>query len=581
MVLSTGIFVSAFCICFLKYCKDKQWNRKEYGNIFQRIYEKKEVVILLFFVMLTRIGQLGTTPRWDSESYLQAIINACRAFDFTISSYLQSFRLCNHTTLGYSLFLAIGEYLNPDGVYGINVINLILVLFFTYFLYEILRFIFPEVSKTNIALGTFLILVEPLACGTFGNINVDFPVMIFSIFIVYMHIRKYYLLFGFFTIMLIQSKEVGIVILVGYMLSYLLLVIISGIKKGKVGALRGKILIVATLCIALTGYLLALKSGKANSWTNGVQFGLSAKNQSHYFAFVPEYVILKLKMIFLMNFYWLFTVIIIAGIFCIGIRRYKKEWKVDESLFPIIAFYGGLGTLLVFNCFYVTWSNPRYHYTLEMGLFLGGTIVILTGLKNLMLQKSILLILSILCLCESYTTVDIVTMKVFDCRSTGTIFPVAHPAWNAQYNKYYPAGILKDMAVYNNQLGYLDKGYDKILEEVRYSEEMDVVIWDKEASYNGFSALSMNRYWSPAKGKRTFIDSLETVSISVIEPDNIEKLSQEEKLKKEAVYIYTEGYGIEEEYALNELKEYYVIGEQKSVGTFLQGRMKYYKLRLK
>lgn len=573
--------------------KEKEGSQKNFPD---GIYEKKLVLTLLLFVILTRIGQLDTTPRWDSESYLQAVMKACRAFDFTLSSYLQSFRLCGHTTYGYSALLAIGEYINPDGVYGINTVNLILLLFFTYFLYEILKYLFPESTKVSIAIGTFLILTEPLSCGTFGNINIDFPVMIFSVYMIFMHVRKYYLLFGFFTLMLIQSKEVGVVMAFGYMLSYLFLQVISSIRKRKIWRLnnkterepvhlskncRNKIVVTSVICIMLTLYILALKSGKVNSWTDGVQLGISEDNQSHYFAFVPEYIILKLKMIFLMNFYWLFCLIIFTGLLVIAVRKHQKCSREKNLFLPVISFYCGLGALLVFNCLYVTWSNPRYHYVLELGLFLGVVIIILNGVKNIYVQRCILIFLSILCLCEAYTTVDIVTRKVFECRITGSALPVVHPAWNAQYNKYFPEGIIKDMAVYNNQLGYLDRAYDRILEKVQYTEEMDVVIWDREPDYNGFSVSSMNKYWDPVKGKRMFREGRDRVSVSIVYPANIKKLEQEGKLKKKAVYICTEGYGTEAGQALKELKEYYVVGEEKSVEIFMQGSVRYYELKRK
>lgn len=603
LVFNTGLSAAALCTCFLNYCRHRQKEGIEAPALFRRIRNKKEILILFLFVLFTRFWQFGMTPRWDSESYLQAIMNACRTFDFTLTSYLQSFHLCEHTSLGYSVFLAIGEYWNPDGVYGINSINFLLLLFFTYFLYEIISYAIPGVSKMSAALGTMLILAEPLACGTFGSINIDFPIMIFSIFMVFMHIRKYYILFFFFAVVLIQSKEVGLIITIGYTITYMLLLILDeyqkaenkgGGNKRRVGIWQGiwknrKIGFTFGMLLCQLFYLLAIKSGRAANWSGGVQFGVTEENASNYFALVPDYVLLKLKMIFIMNFYWLFSAILAVGIlaacFCFFKKHFisKEKSKIAgiEKYIPLISLYAGLGALLIFNCFYITWSNPRYHYVLEMGLFLGTVLLLLTAVKNSRVQQILFIVLTIICLLESYTTVDIVTANIFECRDTGGPLPVVHPAWNAKHNQYLPMDILKDMAMYNNQLSYLDKAYDKILDEADYNEEMDIVIWDKAQKYNGFSTSSMNRYWNPEKRKRTFAEKETTVLIHMVYPDNIEKLMEAKELRKEAVYIHTESYGVEENTALKQLEKYYDIVEKKTVKIFMQGAVNYYRLRLK
>lgn len=607
---NTVFFSITFICCVACYVRAKKKENKVHMEINTVIRSRKELIVTLILVALTRIGQLGTTPRWDSEDYVKAIMNACGNFDFTLSSYLQSFQLCSHTTLGYSLFLAIGEYLNPTDVYGINIINLILVLFSTYFIYEILKNIFPKRSKLTISMGTFLILVEPLACGTFGNINIDFPIMIFSIFIVFMHIRKYYLLFIFFACILVQSKEVGIVVVFGYGITYMLQLIVDKKEKRNYGGEQKKfniklmfqnvcrnksIRIIFGACLLILLYALAIKNGSINSWSDGVQFGLSETNKSNYFAFVPSYIVMKLKMIFVMNFYWLFSILILMWGF-LALFKHHKVYKTgreeDNALkgcgnengsnwYPLISLGGGLAALLIFNCLYVTWSNPRYHYALEMGIFMTVTVLILSIIKDRRMQQILFLFLIILSLSQSYTTVDAVTAKAFETRSTGTYFPVAHPAWNASYNRYFPEGVLKDMAVYNNQLGYMDKAYNEILREVQYNEGMDIVVWDDNPKYNGFSTTSINTYWNLRTGRRTFNKSSESIPISMVYPGNIKKVQNSTGLKRQAVYIYTPSYGIEESVALEQLSAYYTIGRQQTVGVFMQGAVNYYKLEAK
>lgn len=612
--LSAGVFFGAF---FLYWKKREVRSESLLRSLPSRMMENKELLFLLGAAALLRLGLLDLAQRWDGEAYLKSLIRGCRNYDFTLLSYFDSFRLCSHTSLGYALFAAIGEYLAPGDVYGINLVNLVLYLFYTLFLYRIMEHLLPESSKRRVAAAVFVITSGPMALGTFGILNIDMAVMLFSVYVLYLHMSGRYILLCFFSIVLTQSKETGSVVLAGYMLFWLLYRLwTKGWACLKDRALWAMLPAWGGLLI----YLFLLRFRGMTLWYGGIRVGEGDGETMHYFALSLSYIWLKIKMIFAMNFYWLFTLISVSLLGILGWRKWRafrknrirdvekprikgvyhgpeksacsqevvnvpqlaeagrhtEVWQ--EVAGPLIGFCGGMAALFLFSCLYVTWSNPRYHYPLEMFLLSVTVLLVLKVVRRGWMKSALLVLLAVCCLAQSYTTVDWVTKKLFGVRPTGDGYVVAHPAWNAQDGEYQPEHVLADMAVYNNQMSYLDKAYDRILVQIGFDGSQDLIIWDDLPQYNGFSTSSIYRFWDRREQRRRFVQTDTTVPIRILAKPYFEQVELND-LAEWAVYIYTPGYGVEEELATAQLGEYYEVGERKEVSIWGQGSIAYYEMR--
>ena len=201
---------------FFPYIGKKKKTLKKLEKEWNRWKDRKFLLLLLLAVFLMRVWMIGTIPRWDAGEYYYRLGTACNNFAFTWDSFWENFRLANHTSLGFSLVMAIGEFLNPRGVAGVQIVNLILTLAAVCCLYGLFKNYWLKVSDGKAAYFAFIVSVTPLFLGTFSYINVDYVMAVFFIYLMYSEYRENYILMAFWAVMMTQTKEPGMVVAFGY-----------------------------------------------------------------------------------------------------------------------------------------------------------------------------------------------------------------------------------------------------------------------------------------------------------------------------------------------------------------------------
>ncbi|HJC25626.1 MAG TPA: hypothetical protein H9761_18345 [Candidatus Eisenbergiella merdavium] len=198
---------------FLYNGKAKRRIKEKIVNIWK---ERKYLMALLLISFLLRVWMIGTIQRWDAGEYYYRLGTACKNFTFTWDSFWESFRLANHTSLGFSLVMAIGEFLNPRGVTGVQIINLILTLAAICCMYGLFKNYWLKLTDLKAAYFTLLVSVTPVFLGTFSYVNVDYVMAVFFIYLLYSEYRENYILMTFWAVMMTQTKEPGMVVAFGY-----------------------------------------------------------------------------------------------------------------------------------------------------------------------------------------------------------------------------------------------------------------------------------------------------------------------------------------------------------------------------
>ena len=201
---------------FFPYIGKKKKTLKKLEKEWNRWKDRKFLLLLLLAAFLMRVWMIGTIPRWDAGEYYYRLGTACNNFAFTWDSFWENFRLANHTSLGFSLVMAIGEFLNPRGVAGVQIVNLILTLAAVCCLYGLFKNYWLKVSDGKAAYFAFIVSVTPLFLGTFSYINVDYVMAVFFIYLMYSEYRENYILMAFWAVMMTQTKEPGMVVAFGY-----------------------------------------------------------------------------------------------------------------------------------------------------------------------------------------------------------------------------------------------------------------------------------------------------------------------------------------------------------------------------
>ena len=563
------------------------WLHKQ-GNPINKIKnsftENKFVYFVLGITAIFRILQFGTLARWDSEVYLMNIIDGCKTFDFTIPSYIESFRYASHSSIGYSVFVSIGEYITPNSPLGVMIANLIISLFGVYFVYEILNHFFSN-SKLNLALGALLFSVEPMLLGTSSTINLEFPIAIFLVYILYMHIKKYNVLFTLFCCVLVFSKESGVFFLAIYLIVYILaqFLTLEGDFKEKFLLLcdDAKIWGAYIGCQLFVFYYIYQQRSNLSSWQNGMFTGEKSKTPTiNYIGINFNYIILKLKTILFLNYYWIFTIIVVTG-FIITITMWcrKKCLKsnIKKYLTVISYIFSALG-VFAFSCIYVTYNNPRYLMGYFTALILVAIFLLFGIVKNKKILSITLTLLILLCIVQSYTNIDPLSTLIFDKADTGSNCSMIFPVYNN--NPFWA-----DQGVYNYQYSFIDKSFDKILKETRYDDQTSIIEWKNSSEHLPIyiKGRYMELYWDSEKQKRTINTNDSTIKINLQYKDTIIDSISKNIIGNKAILFINPIYNTntEQNEALTVLGEVYNISNRHEASVFMQGKTYYYELTLK
>lgn len=557
--------------------KSIHWNR---SMIKQFFYNYRFLIIVIVVSTLLRFIQFNTLPRWDSDTYLKEVIKGCNQFDFTLKSYLLSFRLCSHPSLGYAFFLAMGVFCFPNSIIGINIINLILVEIAIIFVYKLLQKIFPKISPCIIALSTLLFSMEPMFLGTFYGLSLDFGIGIFFIYILFFNSFGYNLLFFFFACILVQTKEVGAIMLLGFFIGYAIITLIS--KNGSFLKRLTDLFLDKTLIggyfagLIMFYYLIWVNTSPDIGMWSSITVGEDGGNDN-YFGFNILYIIQKLKTAFVLNFYWVAAVIIIVGLL-ISIKRgiLRSFFKKHKTIFA-----GGVSIffLLVFNSIYITINNSRY--ILAIALFeVFCMLILILHIHNNNKKCLLLSSISLLFLAQAFLTIDPITLFTFDRVKTSDNIYMIHTEWGGHFSP------VLDIGVYNNQTTYLDKAFDNILRENEYNGNMDIIIGGEYScgnkyegiAYHCFEGHSLDFYWDSEKQCRTFVKNNSCINLNTVYQKDLAEMKKSKKLKKQAILLVIKQFYSNEPAILEGITRYYDIGERKHCTIPGQGTIYYYNL---
>jgi hypothetical protein len=559
------------------------------------LLENRFLWLTLLAAGILRSLTLDTMQRWDAGEYYYKLGTACENFDYTWMG-LANFRLCGHPTLIFAPIYAIGEFLFPRRIIGMELVNLFLTLLAIFYIHRILERALPDCPKIRLAFYTFLVSCGPLFLGTFQMFNPDYATAIFAVAAIYSWMnRKYYLLF-FWCLAIVQSKETGIVVVAGMILGIVLsdwLSIKGNWKEKGICVLRDAGNWAAGITILLQ-LLYMIMIGGLTSWGSEKQRGFVWNSyEENCFGFQPLLVVTKLKQYFLLNFNWIYTLLILSGLilFLWRVRRSRQKRFASskkenlyrreaagisglQTLFPLIS---GALFLCVFLLLYITAALVRYQVLWDLAIAMLAVCmleILLQGWRRQLIGGVLLLLMLI----QSYLTVDPVSRAVFPHVETGAIdlLYIQSPNFGVYYG---------DALVYNHQYTFLDQALDQAFAETYKGGDICVVHFGNNygdgSQFNGNWWQDWVPYmlrWDPTVNKRVHYKSENTKTIRVFGEDWINTWKKEGMHEIEnGVCIFLPQYGYDQEECLPILSEWFEIGEKKTYRSWA-GNVDYYEL---
>lgn len=573
------------------------------------IKNNKMIILVLVIATLLRVFSLDAMQRWDAGEYYIALYDAVQSFQFSLAQFLADFQLCSHPTLAYAFIYSIGEFAFHGQVIGVMLVNLVLTIIALGCVYAIIRKLFYGVSNTMAAVYTLIISVTPLFLGTFGYVNLDYALALFTIYAICGYLYQKNILLLFSCCCMVQTKETGLILVAG---------LFAGICFEKLIRFRNKRfihVILTSVSVYAVGIALIIQCvfmkmiGGVSNWATPNEHSASifrwSNNGSNCFGFNLDYIVTKCKQYFIFNFNWIFSGLIIVGILFIivSVARKRKVHIPHEFIMILTTLFA----FWLFSCFYITAMLDRYNViSCLLWCFFAlwcvhtmGNVAVAQNTQsddkkievleaactsvggrrsNLILTLKIVKCLACACittvlLIQSYVTIDPVTKSLFQVKSTGT----SEIVYAGSSNRVIP--IMNDYMVYNNQYTFLDRAIDAMLQDVEYNDNMDIFVFTEEIQLRiEGNPKVYDIYWDKVAKKRVLCCNKNTIAFQIIEQENMFRTDID--FHEDAICFFVPFYRITEQRGLEIASKIYDIGERGQY-TSAQGSMSYYRLKYK
>ncbi len=568
------IFAAVMSWVFIRRPKRK---RGAVRGISRRRYGNREEMIIVIVASLCRIPMFTQIQRWDGGIYYGALMRACSNFDFTVKSVWENFRLAGHYTLGYAFFMAIGEFLMPGRVIGVLFITLIMTVGALICVYRMLRYYWSNMPEKQALAVTLIISVVPIFWGLFTNINIDYFLVIFFIYLIYAEYREWNIMRFFWLMAVMLTKETGLFIIAGYSMACCLKLWIKAegktirVKLSQV--LHNSFTKSILICFIIFG-IYVVKQGSMFAWmgfsNNGI-WELLGENSIDMLPYMGH----KIVQLCTFNFAWVPIGMIAVCMFqrlCIQKKR-KNNWE------GTITTIGSLIMFLLFNIlntFWIASALGRYTiFSVVLTWIFAFVMLFETFSFSFESKKTYMAMgtISVFLIIQNFYYIDPVSNLLFDRLDSGK-----GKILSAELN-YSNYG---DTLVNNYRYRYLDQLIDKMLAEAGYHQDMQIVIpYERDFVFVTDDGL-YNINWNTKKEKRTMVSIGESAHIFPMQQILLNEIRQNngEGLTTEAIVYFVPYIEFDEDGCIEELRNYYQIGERCEVSNW-GGSIAYYLLKRK
>jgi len=181
-----------------------------------------------------------------------------------------------------------------------------------------------------------------------------------------------------------------------------------------------------------------------------------------------DYTIDKLKTLYVLNFSWIFVIIIGLGIVTgLTLVKYVQvDWKFAFLLiFVLVGF-------TLFSIVFRTANHPRYSDAVPYCLYILAVLLILGIPDNRLMSYSILSVLSVTMLVSSFLTIDPISLRAFDTVYVGKARMVK------------TSSLFGDGSIYNRQALWMEKPYSDAIKDSLDDDTGIVVLTYENAIYD-------------------------------------------------------------------------------------------------
>lgn len=539
------------------------------------------IIVVCVIAALSRIPMFTHIQMWDGAIYYEVLQRTCDNFDFTLASIWNGFRLAGHYTYMYTFFVSMGEFLFPGQIVGVQLAMLIMTIIALICIYKMFQGYWCHMSRRQAGVMTVIISLIPNFYGLFSNINIDYFLIIFFVYLIYAEYKQWEIMRLFWMVCVVLTKETGLFIIAGYGIAHILM-LWKRYEKLKIkdriikmlddSLMKSIVLAIMALCcfVLIQGSLFTWMGIGQKSFMEMMENYIRAANGKNLVLFVMSFMIHKTVQLFTMSFTWIPTIAILF----IWIKS-RKEKKI-VMLRGMEGVLGGLTMFILFSIFgtILIASTVSRYIIFSTVLLWVVAIVFCSNEYKMDISKihhkigmgSLIIILFL----QSFTYIDPITNLWFDRLDTGNGVMISGE------KDYYNYG---DTFVNNNYHRYIGDLIDKMLCEINYNEEIQIVLpYERDYVLVPGDGILYTMKWDLENKRRTLNKNLDErcISINQIRLEDME-IIEPEIIKNNAVVYFMPYIECDEEAILKKLGEYYEIGDGHVISNW-GGSIVYYEL---
>ncbi len=554
--------------------------------------------IVAIVSLALRFPMIGTFQRWDAGEYFYTVGTSVKDYAFTLGSFFRQFTIAYHLNYGFSSFIAIPLFISNRNVVLYTLWQIGFSVLAVMALYAVFRKT-ARMSEVKAALAALLVGAVPVFLGLSVYCTPDYYVALFFIFALYFGAQEKHILEAFMLIMMCFSKEMATLIVFGFYGARIIYRFINPREEDEKKKYVSADFFVAlfTGIIFVLGYIF-----KGANWSEKVEAKTGVDHIQLGFSY--PYVSFNVKLYLFTNFAWILSIVFLISMIVLITRfmvsRKKEAAEKTISKKPgkdrAMLAVGLIGSMIAFGCFGIFVEMPlmeRYNTFFAVALAMIAILmadIMAEGTKHKWTGTAYsiaLVFLTVLLTIESFITIDPITRHYFNQVTIG------HHTMNYEY---FAMNYFGDGLVTNYQYAWLDKAFDKTLEDIGYDGSSIVYFPGEEQGpesgvhFEGNAGYSFVA-WFPEKGRREICDPYvkgsEGLKIDTIwgySGDSPEELPwdilDEDIITDRATLCfipYFEEIGIYEEPYINSAGFYYYVGDREE-STAYRGTIYHYSM---
>ena len=420
------------------------------------------IPVMIIFSVIVLI-YCGNTPQYDETLYFYKALISADEFNFSLNSIL-SLAWHKHPMLPYAMFITAGQVVF-GGYTTVVIQNLIISLLTIFSVYKLIIHYTSDDRKGRLfsAIGAAAFAFSPFFITHCLCLNSDFPILAFAPIFVYALIYNKKVIASVAAFFLLFSKLPGTATGIIIICSMIVIEIVQK-KEGIAKALKNRISLLIPLAITII-YLIFFLEIWADSFLS------SGSGVPNCFAFNFRYIMVKLAQIFILQYNWILTAIILIGGAHLLISKRVSPSQILRSSPATLAIIISSLAYLFYCLAYVTNAHVRYHKLTTMYLTVLAIVILYRCINIYIIRYMISSIASLLILSSFFANSDPVSNALFasyDFSGNRIIYTHAF-AWET----YAPD--ITDSVAYNAKFTQLNKLYGKILKEMKITTDDNII----------------------------------------------------------------------------------------------------------